>query len=530
MNKTPSHSPGVRSGARALIAAALATLSLSLVACEDKTTPTPPPTTTGTGGEGGTGGTGTVSSTTSTGGNGDPCANVVPQGLIDKTCEFGEECDIAITLPKTKEEAKALLAKKIDAVTYNGYSMHFDKTVMARAARMLVTPLTVVDAPGYGAIGSLKGVNAVMVDPYQPYKDDGQNVGNCVPNELKDALNANMMADKDHQPIVTSPYGVNASILMNKNGKMAPTPSTFVNGRTQFNMSSMGDILILNDTPDVKASAKSLPDGHVLVDATQTKDDGKGGAEILSKMGFSAQGMKLVPVEGSFGKFLTAEVVDPNTGSFQLTATGINDPLMDGKDQTTVSVVIPESPNLCDGVDPTLVTCDPVTGGKTCVDPNAVLPKCDPVVVDLCEGKNVSQHGICNPVNGNVDCLDGFAKTTDPNDCNACDPVHENYPACDPDVTATSAPVVTTNGGIPFDVYQADFTLEGTTDPDTYTMWISIDGGILVQLAGYVPGSTSWLYHGNIPTIFTGHTYDIYAKDQAGNISQAGGTAVGREG
>ncbi len=147
-----------------------------------------------------------------------------------------------------------------------------------------------------------------------------------------------------------------------------------------------------------------------------------------------------------------------------------------------------------------------------------------------CGGNGTCTAGTC-VCSGNFDpstkctmCKTGFTGAT----CNACATGYEGYPTCVPDVTPPATPVITTNGGNNMTTFQDNTTVQGTCASDTYTMWVTIDGGTASQLT-YTAGSTTWSYNAYNPTVFTDHTYCFYAKDQVGNNSGTDCILVARE-
>ena len=142
---------------------------------------------------------------------------------------------------------------------------------------------------------------------------------------------------------------------------------------------------------------------------------------------------------------------------------------------------------------------------------------------DPCLDVSCNGNGTC--VNGACVCDAGFANDDmdAKDDCDSCDTesgLYENdYPTCSPDVTPPNAPVITTNGGTNTIIYQENFTLDGTTDADTYEVWYNIDGGNFSQLGGYPAYNTMWSYNGSIPSVFEAHDYCFRAEDKAGNQS-----------
>ena len=158
-------------------------------------------------------------------------------------------------------------------------------------------------------------------------------------------------------------------------------------------------------------------------------------------------------------------------------------------------------------------------------------PTCSPVVSDPCAEVDCNGNGLCE--GGACVCDEGFTNndTNPASDCDACDlesGLYENdYPACSPDVTPPNAPVITTNGGLNTTTFQANFTLEGTTDADTFQMWANIDGGPFSQFS-YTPNSVDWLYNGNMPNLYEGRDYCFKASDKAGNESETDCIGVNR--
>jgi len=201
--------------------------------------------------------------------------------------------------------------------------------------------------------------------------------------------------------------------------------------------------------------------------------------------------------------------------------------------------------DLCDGVtcsgngtcdDPSVGTCDCDTGYdgadcSTCDTGYTEWPLLSGVcILDQCDGQTCYGNGTCDdPSTGVCSCDNAYLDDTDDcgscvgnqdyaDDCNSCLPGYDNYPSCTPDVTAPADPVITTNGGVDFPIYQADFDLDGTCTSDTYTMWVSIDGGVATQITGYTSYSTSWSWSSSMG-LFETHEYCFHAEDYAGNPS-----------
>ncbi len=123
-------------------------------------------------------------------------------------------------------------------------------------------------------------------------------------------------------------------------------------------------------------------------------------------------------------------------------------------------------------------------------------------------------------------CDEGFTG----DNCEQCDTENglyeDDFPTCSPDVTPPSAPVIETNFGDPFAIFEENFELEGSCDSDTETMEYRIDDSEWMTIESYSGGETSWSLNGTLE--IGSHTIYTRAKDLAENTSQEDSIAIFR--
>ncbi len=481
----PRRAAAVKS--RSLVYAAMMAAALSATACgptnED-------PNGEGTDAGGSAGGGGTDAGGHDTGGSagaggsagGDSCADLEFDGLGSKVYEVGEDGSFTLSGLTGINEP------------YNGMTFEVRDGAMFVSRARVGLQKVIYDnyQTGYDAIGDVSGVRPVVVDADQPYIDDGND--NCRLNELPvSALDADVMSDPLRQPVIRTPEGYFTTVFNVKDNFEETGDYTLLSDRTEVKLDTLHtasekiDVILANSKPDVNAALTRDSEGHLVLDLNGTTDEGFGDETVLNKLNANASGVTFVPVPGQPGKFRTDS---PNMlTSINLDVQGLNQGLTN--DTSSVSLEVS-----CQGID--------------------------------CNGHGSCSGGLCQ-------CDAGFdnndSDSTD--DCDGCDTesgLYENdYPTCSPDVTPPSAPVITTNGGGNFTIFQSVYTLEGTTDSDTHEIWYNIDGGSYSILNGYTAFNTNFSYNGSIPVINEVDIACFKALDKADNESGTDCIAVLRQ-
>ena len=120
-----------------------------------------------------------------------------------------------------------------------------------------------------------------------------------------------------------------------------------------------------------------------------------------------------------------------------------------------------------------------------------------------CADNNCHENATCQDLpGGGYECI-----------CN------EGYfgPGTDCITAADAAPVITTNGGNDYVIFQADFTLEGTSSTYANTLQMKIDTEEWLEIT-YSPGSTDWSWSG-FHELYEYHDYCFRLVDEIGRES-----------
>ncbi|MBU1016028.1 hypothetical protein KJ657_02980, partial [Patescibacteria group bacterium] len=424
----------------------------------------------GTGG-GGTGGT-TEGGGGTGGGGANPCEGLVFEGLAGEEVSPGETKAVTVDLGESHPDK-----------AYNGLRMEINGDVLTKPGLAGLMKKTDVTANGDYQLVEMKGFRTLVIDKENNYRLNES--GNCELNTLE--VNQIVMNDINKRPVVTSPPNLWLSALRVKEGGDGVPENfelTMTGTRARISELNGEGFFFANtkpkppETPAPVAKVTRDQDGHILIDLAGWSDEGNSSDLVKDGLGVMASDeLVFAKVPSEPGKFRST---DPSSvGSFDLSVTGLSEAVAD--DTTMVNAVVS-----CEGID--------------------------------CNG-----HGTCGE--GACTCNAGFnnddSNPTD--DCDSCDTesgLYENdFPTCSPDTTPPNAPVITTNGGLPFGTNQDNFTLEGTTDIDTHKMWYNIDGGSFSKINGYTPYTNNWIENLSITTIWEDHDYCFRAEDKANNPS-----------
>lgn len=200
----------------------------------------------------------------------------------------------------------------------------------------------------------------------------------------------------------------------------------------------------------------------------------------------------------------------------------------------------------CEPTGPDTFTCDCNTGysGPNCSDcdtgyaDNPLNPsECidDPCLPDPCNG-HANSCTVNGPSSYTCNCENNYDGST----CNTCAVGYENYPTCSADVTAPSAPVITTcsaenSGSCPtppagWSPAQASVTVNGTCDgSDTAIMQYRyrMDGGSWTSWTSfsYSSGSNNWSWSGTLQNEVV-YTFEFHAMDFAGGNASGADSVI----
>ena len=486
-------------GALAMLAASL---SLNSVACgggnNDHENPGGSGGVSGSAGEGGTGGVGGnageggmggVAGEAGVGGSGgedgtDPCANVPFTGLGSRTYEMGETGAFEVTDAKDSNEA------------YNGMTFEVKDGAMFLQRSRVVLQSVIYDnyQSGYDKIGDVSGIRPVVIDPDQPYKDDGSGIGNCVLNTL--SIDETVLADPSKRPVMRTPQGYYTTVFNVKDNVESMADYVLGEGETAFTVDSLTTdntesvFVMANAKPNVNGGAYRDGEGHIVVNLAGTTDEGFGDDNVLSRLNASVDGLTFEAIPGEPGKFRSTT---PSTlTSLNLTVAGLNEGLTD--DSTQVSVDVTETDlcagkdyddgNACNGVE----TCDPATGNKI-------------------DGVNVNcNYGVCTEPAGTCDCDTGY----DGSDCNTCADGYSGYPNCE---VIPPAPVIS---GLGIDCsWSGGVCYSGALDyPVTFTVANATSCSVTpVLISGSGPAGTNGPVTINGTSASSTHTTGPYALD-----------------